>query len=64
MGDGETAVLYRLSAIGCRQRKPYDRACGAMEKRSLFGACGTTFPPLKRGDNKRGEKNLTPQACP
>ena len=49
MGDGETAVLYRLSAIGCRQRKPYDRACGAMEKRSLFGACGTTFPPpLKR----------------
>ena len=26
-----SAVGYRLSAIGYRQRKPYDRACGAMD---------------------------------
>gem|GEM_PF-5801940 len=64
MGDGETAVLYRLSAIGCRQRKPYDRACGAMETPPLLVPAAPSFPPLKRGDNKRGGKNLTPQACP
>ena len=49
MGDGETAVLYRLSAIGCRQRKPYDRACGAMETPPPFGACGTIFSPAEAG---------------
>ena len=43
-----SAVGYRLSAIGYRQQKPYDRACGAMEPPSLI------VPPLKRGDNKRG----------
>ena len=24
----------------------------------FFGACGTTFPPLKRGENKRGGKTF------
>lgn len=60
------AVRYRLSAIRYRLSaaktiRPRLRHDGNTPP---FGACGTTFPPLKRGDNERGEKDLTPQACP
>ena len=59
-----SAIGYPLSAIGYRQRKPYNRACDAMETHPLLVPAAPPSPPLKRGTMRGGEKDLTPQACP
>ena len=63
---GDSGMVRPLSAIGCRLSAIRYRLSAAKtiqprlrrDGTPPFGACGTTFPPLKRGENKRGEKTF------